>query len=158
NFEQRNHWSWNANTFVNFPALTSRKTRGGPVMASKEAQSLNLYFDTNGNHPWFWSISYSPNWGQDGSWGQDINPSFRWKPMPALGLQAGPEMFWGHTDSQFASDSTSVVEGTGSRFAELDQTQFSMNLRADYAATPNVSVQLFVQPLVSTLRYHDFKE
>jgi hypothetical protein len=33
-----------------------------------------------------------------------------------------------------------------------------MNLRADYAATPNLSVQVFLQPLISTLDFHDLKE
>jgi hypothetical protein len=33
-----------------------------------------------------------------------------------------------------------------------------MNFRIDYSATPNLSFQVYLQPLVSTLRYHDLKE
>jgi hypothetical protein len=33
-----------------------------------------------------------------------------------------------------------------------------MIFRMDYAATPNLSLQLFVQPLISTLKFHELKE
>jgi uncharacterized protein DUF5916 len=156
NIEQRNHWSWNGSTFVNGQAFSPRKTRGGPLMLSKPAASLSLYFDTNGRKPWFWSISANPYRSADGSWEQQVNPSIQWRPKPSLGISGGPDFYRGHFDSQFWDNSGTLA--TGSRFTQLEQTQISMNLRADYAATPNVSVQVFVQPLVSTLRFHDLKE
>jgi hypothetical protein len=156
NIEQRNHWSWNASTFVNGQAFSSRKTRGGPVMISKSNESLSFYFDTDGSKPWFWSISANPSWGADGSWSQEVNPTFQWRPKSNLGISGGPDLYSGHTDSQWWDNSGTLA--TGSRFTELEQTQISMNLRADYAATPNVSVQVYLQPLVTTLRYHELKE
>jgi hypothetical protein len=156
NIEQRNHWSWNASTFFQGQSLSPRKTRGGPLMLSKPGASLSLYFDTNGRKPWFWSISANPSWSADGSWEQQVSPGIKWRPKPNLGIQGGPDLYRGHTDSQFWDNNGTLA--TGSRFAELEQTQISMNLRADYAATPNVSIQVFVQPLVSTLRFHELRE
>ncbi len=156
NLEQRNRWSWNASTFIQGAAFSPRKTRGGPLMASKPSASWSLYFDTNGNKPWFWYISANPYISADGSWSQSVNPSIRWRPVPNLGLEGGPDFYRGHTDSQFWDNNGTLA--TGSRFAELEQTQLSMNLRADYSATPNVSFQVFLQPLISTLRFHDLKE
>jgi hypothetical protein len=156
NLEQRNHWSWNATTYVQAPAFSSRATRGGPVMATKANQSWNFYFDTNGSKPWFWSISYDPYYAANGSWQHDIAPNFQLRPKPSLTLSAGPELYDAHTDAQFWDNSGTLA--TGSRFAQLEQTQVSMNFRVDYAATPNVSLQLYLQPLVTTLRYHDLRE
>jgi hypothetical protein len=156
NFEERNHWSWQGSTFVNGPALSPRKTRGGPIMVSKASESWSLYFDTNGQKPWFWSIGLYPFVSADGSWGQEVNPSIRWRPKSNLGIEAGPDLSWGHTDSQWWDNAGTLA--TGSRFTQLEQHQFSMNLRADYAATPNVSFQLFAQPLLSVLRFHDLEE
>ncbi len=156
NLEQRNHWSWNGSTFLNGRAFSPRKTRGGPLMLSKPSGSLSLYFDTNGRNPWFWSISSNPSWSADGSWEQQLNPSLKWRPIPNLGLSGGPDFYRGHTDSQWWDNNGTL--GTGSRFTQLEQTQISMNLRADYAATPNLSFQVFLQPLVSTLDFHDLKE
>ena len=125
-------------------------------MANKASQSWNLYFDTNGSKPWFWSLGIYPYYSANGSWEGSVSPYFQWRPKPSLGLSAGPEVYKGHTDSQFWDNDGTLA--TGSRFTQLEQTQVSMNLRADYAATPNLSFQVYVQPLVSTLRFHDLKE
>ncbi|MEQ1832247.1 MAG: DUF5916 domain-containing protein [Candidatus Eisenbacteria bacterium] len=157
NIEQRNHWSWSHSAFYNGEAFSARKTRGGPLMLTKPGGSLSLGFDTNSRNPWFWEVNTNPSWSADGSWEQQVNPGIRWRPMPNLSLSGGPDFYRGHTDTQYMRDSTGSV-GTGSQFAQLEQTQWSMNLRADYAMTTNLSIQLFVQPLISTLRFHDFKE
>jgi len=154
--EQRNRWSWWGNTFVTGESMDSRKTRGGPVMVRNQAASFNAGFDTNGQKPWFWSISVSPFVSADGSWEQQVTPSIRWRPVPNLGLSGGPDLYKAHYDSQFWDNAGTLA--TGSRFTELDQTQWSMIFRMDYAATPNLSLQLFVQPLISTLKFHELKE
>jgi len=156
NLEQRNRWSWNASTFLTGEAFNSRRTRGGPLMLSKPSANYSFHFDTNSQKPWFWSIDANPSVNADGSWEQQFGPSIRWRPVSNLGLSGGPDFYRGHTDAQFWDNAGTLA--TGSRFTQLEQTQWSMNLRVDYAATPNVSVQLFVQPLVSTLRFHDLKE
>jgi hypothetical protein len=160
NLEQRNHWSWNATSYLQAPAFSSRATRGGQVMATKTNESLGLYFDTNGSKPWFWSIGWYPYWSANGSWAHEVDPFFQWRPKASLTLGAGPSVYLGHTDAQFW-DHVPVApptNPTGSQFSQLEQTQVSMNFRIDYAATPNVSFQVYLQPLVSTLRYHDLKE
>jgi uncharacterized protein DUF5916/cellulose/xylan binding protein with CBM9 domain len=159
NLEQRNHWSWNATQFLQAPAFSSRATRGGPVMATKANQSWSFYFDTNGSKPWFWSIGYYPYYSANGSRSHEIDPFFQWRPKPSLTLGAGPSLYQGHTDAQFFTnvDPDSAL-ATGSRFAQLEQTLVSMNFRVDYSATPNLSFQVYLQPLVSTLRYHGLKE
>ena len=125
-------------------------------MLSKQAASFNVGFDTNGQKPWFWSIGLNPYVSADGSWEQQITPSFRWRPVPNLGLSGGPELYKAHYDSQFWDNDGTLA--TGSRFTELEQTQWSMNFRVDYSATPNLSFQLYVQPLISTLQFHELKE
>jgi hypothetical protein len=135
--EQRNRWSWWGNTFVTGESMDSRKTRGGPVMVRNKAASFNAGFDTNGQKPWFWSISVSPYVSADGSWEQQVTPSIRWRPVPNLGLSGGPDLYKAHYDSQFWDNEGTLA--TGSRFAELEQTQWSMIFRMDYAATPNLS-------------------
>ena len=160
NLEQRNHWSWNATSYLQAPALSSRATRGGPVMATKTSESVGLYFDTNGNKPWFWSIGWYPSWSASGSWAHEVDPFFQWRPKSSLTFGAGPSLYFGHTDAQFLQNVpvSPPTHPTGSQFAQLEQTNVSMNFRVDYSATPNVSFQVYLQPLVSTLRYHGLKE
>lgn len=154
--EQRNHWTWNASTFLLGRSYSSRATRGGVLMEQRARTIHQLYFDTNGRKPWFWSLSVAPSFSEDGSWSTEVEPSFTWRPRPSLGFKGGPSWVRGHEDAHFVDNTGTLA--TGSRFAELEQTQWSMNLRMDYAASPNLSVQLFLQPLLSTLDFHDLRE
>ena len=154
--EGRNRWSYQANTFQFAPAFNARKTRGGPLMATKAGANYNLYFDTNGRKPWFWYASYNPNFNQDGTWTQNGEIGMTWRPIPNLSFSGGPNCLRSHVDAQFWDNAGTLA--TGSRFAQLEQTQLSMSMRADYSATPNLSFQVYLQPLVSTLDFHDVKE
>jgi hypothetical protein len=53
-----------------------------------------------------------------------------------------------------------VTSTYGSRyvFARLDQTTVSANIRINWSFTPNLSLQTFIQPLLSAGNYTDFKE
>jgi hypothetical protein len=154
--EQRNHWTWNASTFVLTPAFSPRATRGGPLLKTPLRAIAQLSFDTNSRRSWFWALGMNPEVTQDGSWSMSVEPSFTWRPSPGLGFKGGPSWVRAHEETQWVDNRGTLA--TKSRFAQLEQTQWSMNLRMDYAATPDLSLQLFVQPLLSTLDYHDLKE
>ena len=156
--EGRNRWSYEANTFQFAPAFSARKTRGGPLMATKAGANYHLYFDTNGRKPWFWYVSYNPSFNQDGTWTQQVSNGMTWRPIPNLALSGGPDYLRSHVDAQFIQNASPTLGMTGSQFAQLDQTQLAMSLRADYSVTPNVSFQVYLQPLLSTLRFYDLKE
>jgi hypothetical protein len=51
-------------------------------------------------------------------------------------------------------------ETYGSRyvFSTLEQTELSASIRADWTFTPKLSLQLYLQPLISVGSYNDFKE
>jgi len=127
-------------------------------MATKANESWSFYFDTNGSKPWFWSISYNPYYSANGSWQHDIAPYFQLRPKPSLTLSAGPELYKGTHRRAILGQRESSTVGRRLTVARLEQTQVSMNVRVDYSATPNLSFQVYLQPLVTTLRYHDLRE
>jgi hypothetical protein len=53
-----------------------------------------------------------------------------------------------------------AVDTYGQRyvFAQLDQTTVSANLRLNWAFTPNLSLQMFAQPLISSGEYFAYKQ
>src|SRR5262249_12996129 len=53
------------------------------------------------------------------------------------------------------TDSSNVIHYT---FAHLEQRTTSFQARANYTATPNLSVQLYAEPFVSKGRYSDVRE
>ena len=64
-------------------------------------------------------------------------------------------------DAQYVGtfeDPASPTYGNRYVFGVLDQTQVSGNIRFNVSFTPNVSLQMFVQPLIARGDYHSFKE
>lgn len=162
NLEFTNRYSLNANFNANASLLSDRRTRGGPLMRNAGGLGGSVYFDTDGNSPLFYSLSL--NGGRDGADGYNFSfrPSANWKALPNLTFSMGPEFSRSLNDAQYVKrvSDASATDTYGSRyvFAELDQTTFSAQLRVDYAITPNLSFQVYAQPLVSSGRYTGFKE
>ena len=79
-----------------------------------------------------------------------------------MSLSAGPTLDWNHEDAHFItrSDDPLATATYGRRyvFATLDQTTAGAQLRMDCSMTPNLSLQMFVQPLVSSGRFRNYRE
>lgn len=162
NITQRNRWNWSGNVFFLGPALDSRRTRGGPLMASKPAESMSLFFSTNTRQKFSWSLSANPNLSSEGTHELSLNPAVTWKAAPNLSFQLSPGIDQLHSDAQYVTTQLDplAVQTFGGRyvFARLDQTTVSAELRMDLSMTPNLSLQLYAQPLVSSGRYTNYKE
>ena len=62
-----------------------------------------------------------------------------------------------HTDAQWIANATSAGV-THSVFARMDQQSASMQVRGNYTATPDLTVQFYGEPFVSRGDYTDFRE
>jgi hypothetical protein len=80
--------------------------------------------------------------------GLGIKASSRWN------LALGPTLFRGHNPAQFvASVSDPAATATYGRryiFAPLDQTELGLETRFNFTFTPHLSLETYVQPLLST--------
>ncbi len=84
------------------------------------------------------------------------------RPSAALRLSFGPALTLLHTLSQYVAAVPDPVAATtfGTRhvFATLDQREVSMITRVDWTFTPKLSLQLFLQPLISAGDFTELKE
>jgi len=122
--------------------------------------SFNLNSDSRNN--WTAGLNYFLYKQTDGanSWNLGTNLSFR--PASNIYLSIGPYLSKNNNNAQYIGTySDSYATNTyGNRyvFGELNQTTFSANIRLNWTFTPNLSLQLFVQPLISTGKYTNYKE
>ena len=90
------------------------------------------------------------------------SPGVTWKPSSNVSFSAGPTMDWNHEDAHFVTSSSDplAVATYGRRyvFATLDQKTVGAQMRVDCSMTPNLSLQMFVQPLVSSGRFWNYRE
>jgi hypothetical protein len=88
--------------------------------------------------------------------------SVTWHPIANISLSIGPEYTRYIENAQWvdAFDDPTATATFGKRyvFGKMDQTTISANIRLDWTFTPRLSLQLFVQPLISAGDFLEFKE
>jgi hypothetical protein len=161
NFEQYNNWSYQVNLLYAPRTMNPRKTRGGPVMVNPSVSQFYQYWDTDSKRKLFYYIETGGTFDDVGSQDYWTNPGVEWKPVSNITLRIGPSFERNIQDAQYV---TTLADPTATQtyanryvMAELDQTTISANLRLNWSFTPNLSLETFVQPLVSSGRYFDYK-
>jgi hypothetical protein len=122
--------------------------------------TLQLYSDTRGalSGTATASLSSSPT----GTWQRHVSLSFLWKASKTVTVSFSPSFTRVHQLAQYVNAVTDpYAQATYGRryiFATLDQTQLAASFRLNWTFTPKLSLQLFMQPLLSTGEYTDLKE
>jgi hypothetical protein len=149
-------WGW-----YNAETINTRRTRGGPLTLNPPGVQLSLYSNTDPNQqvvlsPYFhgYSSISSKNWNG--------GLSVTWHPASNISLSIGPDYTRNIENSQWvgAFDDPTATATYGKRyvFGKMDQTTLSANIRLDWTFTPRLSLQVFVQPLISAGDFLEFKE
>jgi hypothetical protein len=154
---------YNANwNFGYYPeTFNNNRTRGGPLTLNPTGYqtSLNLSSDSRKN----WVVGLGGGTSESG-------PSYDWfaeaelelRLLPNISFIFNPEFIREFSYAQYVdtySDPT-ATQTYGSRyvFAELDQKTLSSSIRLNWTFTPQLSLQLYIQPLISSGDYTNFKE
>jgi hypothetical protein len=160
-----NNWYAGVNGAWNPSMVNDRWTRGGPRMRTRNQGEVSLYATTDSKNRLYYELNSYYSGSTDGSSHEvSLNPYVAWKPASNVTLSAGPG--YDHTveDAQYVTQVAAPGEvpadfgGQRYVFARLDQRTVSANLRLDVSFTPNLSLQTYLQPLVSAGRFDDFKE
>jgi hypothetical protein len=166
NFQLRNtfmnYWAVGLNSGTGRRVLDDRLTRGGPSAANLGGGFWNLFGNTDSRRLLSVSGNYNKNWNDSGGWSHNAQVSFSVKPSPRLTVSTGPQWQRRRTIAQYVTTTTdaTATDTYGARyvFGELAQTQLTMTTRVSVIVTPQVSLQVFAQPLLAVGDYGDFKE
>jgi hypothetical protein len=157
-----NYWSFDVTAHAGGWAYSDRLTRGGPMMRAPAFTSVSAEIDGDDRKPVEWSLEGSYESRPDGSWEGRGELSFTFKPLPALSVSIGPEFSRQLTASQYVRTVTdpAVTAMYGRRyvFGAIDQTELVMDTRVNLMLSPKMSLQAYIQPLISVGRYSGFKE
>jgi hypothetical protein len=156
-----NYYNANWNLGYSFEGFNNRRTRGGPLTKEPAGVNGSLWINSDSRKNIVIGFgNYAEIYGESKSYGTDFEIEYR--PISNLSLSFNP----GYTrNSDFAQWVTSfadpsAVETYGRRyvFAELSQTTISAGIRLNWTLNPNLSLQLFMQPLISAGEYNNFKQ
>lgn len=157
-----NWWGINLSSDYTFKTTSTTLTRGGPKVPLPVNYSMHLSGYTDSRE----KIIFSPFVGfwrnQAGSNEYYYGFELEWKPSPQIGLTIGPEYSVNHSKYQWVGnfDDIEATNTFGKRyvFATLNQNTVSANIRLNWIFNPTLSLQLYVQPLISVGNYSGYKE
>jgi hypothetical protein len=145
--------------------VDNRRTRGGPRTVDPNGFEAGLYVGTSDTEKLVYTLDVGASgFPSTGSIYHYLSPGVTWKPVSNFSMSVGPGFERNIEDAQYVDavhDPGNVPADFGDHhyvFARLDQKTVSANIRLNVSFTPNLSLQTFIQPLISAGRYMGFKE
>jgi hypothetical protein len=162
NVQLKNYWSVFMNGGVFRQAQDDRTTRGGPSMLSPTSGTAFLGMESDSRK----RVSVGLNGNYDanaaGGYGFGSGINVRYRPASSLEISSGPSLQRNHALAQYVGTFVDPAAAStfGSRyvFATLDQKEFSLQTRVNYVMSPRMSLQIYMQPLISVGDYRGFKQ
>ena len=158
-----NNWGLGVTAAYNPPSTSTRLTRGGPRTLNKQGFELGMNWNSDMNHKTYWTFS-TDGYTQPEihSWNYYADLAVEWKPVSNIAFSLGPHIDQTRDFSQYIEtvDDPTATATYNQRyvFATIYQTTVAANIRVNWAFTPNVSFQLFAQPLIASGDYTNYKE
>ncbi len=156
------YWTFHGYLQTFLPAFDDRLTRGGPIAKRPASTSVGLFVASDGRKPFSSSVFLATDQYQYGGWSYMANLSGVVRTSSRWNLTIGPNFSRRHNTAQFvlSEPDTSYKPTFGRRyvFAPLDQTEIALVTRLNYTFTPRLSLETFMQPLISSGNYGDLKQ
>jgi hypothetical protein len=157
-----NFWDFQLRGDYTGAAYDDRLTRGGPLARQPTSGDVRVTLNSDTRKTTQLNANLTQVWTAADETRTEADLTLSVRPAPALRLSLGPALILLHTQSQYVAAVPDPVAaatfGTRHVFATLDQKEVSMIARVDWTFTPKLSLQLFLQPLISAGDFTQLKE
>ncbi|MFQ5535854.1 MAG: DUF5916 domain-containing protein [Gemmatimonadota bacterium] len=153
----RNFWNIWAGANREASSFSSGMLRGGPLFKTEPQVNAWAGFGTDSRKAVSGRLSVFGNVRRESnSWTVGVSPGLRIRPSGRTSFSLGGFVNRNVDDRQWVG---ALGSGDDAHylFGRIDQTTVGLTLRADYAFTPTLSLQLYAQPFVSAGAYREYK-
>jgi hypothetical protein len=159
NYTFANYWSGHINYTRGFAAYDDRLTRGGPVAYDPAGNRAEIQLNTDSRKAMSLRSTANYSWGESGGWNRQINGNVSIRPAENWSFSVGPRYNRSLTTAQYigsVEDPTAVATfGRRYVFSSIRQTTLSFQTRLNVNFSPDLSVEVYAEPFVSTGDYED---
>lgn len=138
------------------------ETRGGPQMLNLPGWETDVQLQSDDRREWMLSAEVHSLSYLTGDRDLNLMPGVTWKPGSNLSLTFQPSYDWTTSGAQwvgiFADRYAVATYGNRYVFGTMPQTTISATMRVDWAFTPQLTFQVYLQPLISAGKYTDLRE
>ena len=156
-----NYWGFWMGVSHNLDAVDDLATRGGPLMLSPASTWIGMNVWADDRKPVSGRLWSNLRWGRGGdNLGSWVGFNLELRPLSRLSLEIGPGYGYNRDFAQWVENADDDGDGEDDRFifGELESRVLEIGLRGDWAFTPGLSLQLYMQPFVSVGDYGAIKE
>lgn len=157
-----NYYSLGLTASYNFESYNKTLTRGGPITKDPSEYSLGLSMETDNRKDVVFELyAFHENNDLKEKY-LNLEASVEWKPSSQITLSVGPEFESRNSKRQWVEnfEDPFAINTYNSRyvFGDIEQKTIAANIRLNWTINPKMSLQLFLQPLISVGTYTNFKE
>ncbi len=160
--EWLNYWFSYLNYSVSAPFYSDTLTRGGPQALLPFGYSFSGGLNSDSRKKVIFSLEnyWNERPGFNSTWQSGLYVKL--KPQKNLTVSLGPSFTLFHTELQYqkrvADPLMPATYGNRYLFGRIDQKTLSCEVRLNWAFSPKLSLQAFLQPFLSVGAYSRFKE
>jgi hypothetical protein len=152
-----NLWRVNLSSARQWSALDTRLLRGGPALQVPGSSEASLTVRTDTRPPLRFSLTGSTARADGGQTRElRLTPDVTWRVSPALNMSASLRYSAAHDDLQYVA-APSFQGRARPVLGRVAQQTAQLTYRLSYSPRPDISVQYYGQPFLSSGRFTDLK-
>ena len=141
------------------PSFDDLDTRGGSIILDPGTISLSAYYSAVPREKLNQSVSCF--WGKDdylSNW-LGLSYSLNFAPAEHFSVSISPDFYQNYDESQWVDNLYSWPEFDflGSVYGKLLSQTYSLAMRGNYSFTPDMSLQIFIQPFIAIGCYDEYR-
>lgn len=160
--EWTNFWEIFASGDVDLPTFDDRLTRGGPLARRPLGYSFEVSLESDGRKSVSAEVEYEYRGSRANEWSHEYSLELNWRPTSAISLGLGGSYSRELDTDQYVTSTLDAFasETYGSRyvFGDIEQHELEMDLRIDWIFSPTLSLEAYLEPLISSGRFHRYKQ
>ena len=162
NWRWLNYWGGSVRGDYRPATHDDRLTRGGPMARRPASGAWSARLNSDSRKALSVRTQYNGSSGAAGSWRHSGSIDLTYRSGERLELRLGPSLTRSYTQAQYVTSTSDPLATStfGERyvFAPLDQTTVALETRINVTFSPTLTLQVYVQPLISSGDYGDLAE
>lgn len=156
----RSFWEFGAFAMRGFAAKDDLDTRGGPLIATPAHSEAEVWCETDGRKAVSGFAFLNLGSDTEGSDWRNVGGGVTIRAGTRLEVRLRPRLRWRHDDAQWVEnvDDDGDDEDDHFAYAQLKSRTLDLTTRANFLFNRDLSLELYLQPFISTGDYSDFKE
>jgi Domain of unknown function (DUF5916)/Carbohydrate family 9 binding domain-like len=159
-FQLPNYHACNISYDYGFPSYNDFLTRGGPQTANLPTREWSFSYYTDGRDQYIAEIDYYANESRSGFYNYFGMP-LTMRPAASISLSFTPaytlSVDYAHYIDTYDDATATTTNGKRCIFSDLNYKELSAQFRVDWTLTPTLSLQMYVQPFLSSGDYSNYK-